>query len=59
MTLEPGSDDSEPEEDWSDIQFRGYTQFPVVADPDDLELPEPAAAPPAEARQNGAADDAG
>ncbi|MGC5330454.1 hypothetical protein [Micromonospora sp. DT62] len=58
MTLEPGRDDSEPEEEWSDIHFRGYTQFPAVVDPDDLELPEPFAAP-ADARENGAADDAG
>ena len=57
MTLERGPEDSEPEEDWSDIHFRGYTQFPAVADPDDLELPEPFAAP-ADAGGSGAADDA-
>jgi hypothetical protein len=58
MTLEPGSDESEPEEDWSDIHFRGYTQLPALADPDDLELPEPVAGP-ADIREHGAADDAG
>jgi hypothetical protein len=58
MTLVPGPDDVEAEEDWSDIHFRGYTQFPVVADPDDLELPEPFAAA-ADAPEDSAADDAG
>jgi kynureninase len=52
------------EDDWSDVNFRSYTQFPAVADPDELELPEPfvtpvAPVPAAEAPESSAADDAG
>jgi hypothetical protein len=63
MSQESAQDDPE-NQDWSDITFRGYTQFPAVADPDDLELPEPFAVPPApvtaaDAPESSAADDAG
>jgi hypothetical protein len=64
MSQEPGQDDSEHQEDWSDINFRGYTELPAVVDPDDLELPEPFAVPPspakaADAPESSTADDAG